>query len=266
MLEVVEYLGFIGTVDGDLIKIGSKAVAMGVGIGEEPALQDPIRRGTHSRHKVTRRKCGLFCLSEVIDWVSVEYDFADLNERVVLLRDHLSWVKQVVLIIWGIALRNGLDAKLPLSSLTRVDVADHVPLGVIWILEALFSLFEGHILDSRESTDMNLNPKDLAILILPAEAVSAVLMHMPVVFGSAPITKIHHVQMAGFIVVRDEVPKIVGVFEISTWIFLPGVYQVCKFHWILNPKYWQGISHKVPIALLGVELQAKTSRVPLGIS
>jgi hypothetical protein len=34
MLDVVKNLGFVRTVDGDLVEIGPKAVAMGVGIGE----------------------------------------------------------------------------------------------------------------------------------------------------------------------------------------------------------------------------------------
>jgi hypothetical protein len=145
-------------------------------------------------------------------------------------------------------------------------VVDHVPLGVVWILKALSSLFEGHILDSGESTDMDLNPKDISILIVPAEAMSTVLMHLPVVFRSTPVTEVHHIQVAGFIMVGDEVPKVISVFEVSARILLPGVCQVRKFHWILNPKYRQGISHKVPIALFSVKLEPKASRVPLGIS
>lgn len=266
MLDVVEDFGPEGAVDGDLVEIGSKAMAMGIGIGKEPGLQDSISRRTHSRHKVTRRKCGLLSLCEMIDGVSVEDDLSDFDEGIVLLRDHLGGIKKVVFIIGDFPLRNGLDAELPLSSLSGVDVVDHVPLGVIWILETLSGLLEGHILDSRESTNMDLNPKDLALLILPAEAMSAVLMHMPVVFGSAPVAEVHHIQMAGFIVVGDEVPKVIGVFEISARVLLSGVCQVRKFHWILNPKYGQRIAHEIPIALLGVKLEAKTSRVPLGIS
>lgn len=142
----------------------------------------------------------------------------------------------------------------------------HVPLRVVWILQALSGLLQSHILDSGKSANMDLNPEDLTFLIIPAEAMSTIFMHMPVVFRGAPITEVHHVQMARFVVVRDEVPKVVSVFEVSPWVLLPGVNQVGKFDWILHPKNGQGISHKIPIALLSVELQPKTSRIPLSIT
>lgn len=110
MLDVVENLGLVGAVDGDLVEISSKTMPMGVRIGEETTLQDPISGGTHSRHEVTRRKSSLLSLSEMVEGVSVEDDLAHLDEGVVLLRDHLGRVEQVVLVIGDFPLRNGLDA------------------------------------------------------------------------------------------------------------------------------------------------------------
>lgn len=169
ILDSVEDLSLVGAVDGDLIEIASQAISMGIRIGKDSPLQDSIGGWAHSRHKVARIEGRLFSLSKVIDGVSVKDNLPDLNKGIIFLGDHLGGVKHVPFIVGGIPLRDCLNKEFPLSGLPRVDMVHHIPLGIIRILEAFLSLLHSHILDSREGTDMDFNPKDLPILIFPSE-------------------------------------------------------------------------------------------------
>jgi len=59
---------------------------------------------------------------------------------------------------------------------------------------------------------MNLNPMNISVFVFPAESVSAIFMHVTVSLGCAPITEVNHILMASFVVMRNEIPKVVSTF------------------------------------------------------
>ena len=69
-----------GLVDGDLVVVGSEAVAVSVGVGEETALEDGIGGGFDAWDHVRGGECGLFDFGKVVLRVAVEGEFADRAE------------------------------------------------------------------------------------------------------------------------------------------------------------------------------------------
>lgn len=121
---------------------------LGIRIGEQSSLKDSIIGRPHSWHKVSRIECNLIRLSKVIADIPIEDDLSDLDEWIILLRDYFGRIEYVVLIVWGIFFRNGLDAEFPLSSLTSVDMLDQVSGGVIVIAEQGPGFLPGEVLDA----------------------------------------------------------------------------------------------------------------------
>jgi hypothetical protein len=93
-LEVCD--GYDRLVDWELLIIDTEAVAVRVGVREEPALQDWVGTWLNAGHSVRRRKCGLFYLREVILWVLIQYDLADRAEREFAMWPYFGQVQDVV--------------------------------------------------------------------------------------------------------------------------------------------------------------------------
>jgi hypothetical protein len=83
-------------------------------------MENSVSSWAHAWDQITRRESRLFRFNEVVSNISVENNFADLDEGVVLLGDDLGGVEQVPLILGNISLRNCLNIQLPFSCLTRI--------------------------------------------------------------------------------------------------------------------------------------------------
>jgi hypothetical protein len=97
-----------GSVDWKLLIIDSEAMAMSVGVREEPALQDWVSTWLYPRHSVGWRKRSLLNLCKVILGVLVQYDLSHGAERVILMRPHFGQVENIVTESLGLLRRHRL--------------------------------------------------------------------------------------------------------------------------------------------------------------
>ena len=80
---VVGHSGSEGAVDGDLVIVGSESMSVGVGVGEESALEHSIIGGLNAGNHVAWGEGGLLGLGEVVLGVAVQHQLADWEDRVV---------------------------------------------------------------------------------------------------------------------------------------------------------------------------------------
>ncbi len=97
-----------GSVDRKLLIIDSEAMAMSVGVREEPALQDWVGTWLYPRHSVGWRKRRLLDLCKVILRVLIQYDLSDGAERVIFMRPHFGQVEDIVTESLGLLRRHRL--------------------------------------------------------------------------------------------------------------------------------------------------------------
>ncbi len=95
----------LGGVDRQQIVVGADAVAVGVGVGEEPALQHLVRRVAHAGEDVGRVEGGLLDLGEVVGGLAIEGEDADVDERELLVRPDLGEIEGIVLEVVDLDLR-----------------------------------------------------------------------------------------------------------------------------------------------------------------
>ena len=96
----------------------------------------------------------------------------------------------------------------------------HISLGVVWVTDQLSCSLAAHIFDARKGSDMNFNPVNLSVLILPSESMGSVFMQISITIRSSSVAKVDDILMAAFPGMRDEVPEIVGILEACARIFL----------------------------------------------
>jgi hypothetical protein len=93
-LEVVDRVD--RRVDWKLLIVDTKAVAMGIGVREEPGLEDGICRGLDVGDEMRRRESSLFNLGEIIFGVLIEDEFSDRAERELGVWPDLGEIKNVI--------------------------------------------------------------------------------------------------------------------------------------------------------------------------
>ena len=164
-------LGSVRAVDRDLFVVGSESVAVSVGIREETALEHLIERWLHSRHQVARGEGRLLSFSKVVVHISVQNEFPDGNQRIVSVRNNLGNIKDVPLVVEAVLFRDDLDAQLPLSGLSGIDVVHQVSGSIIAVGKKVVGLLGSQVLDSGEGLEVELNPEGFSFLVDPPEGV-----------------------------------------------------------------------------------------------
>ena len=104
-----------GAVNGDLFKVGSKSVALGVGVGENSCLKNSIVREFNTGDKVTWGEGNLFNLSKEVFWIFVEYEFSNRNQWIVSMWPYFCDVCDIVSIVLCILFWHHLDIVCPCS-------------------------------------------------------------------------------------------------------------------------------------------------------
>ena len=97
---IVSYSSSVGAVDGDLIEVSTESVSVGIGVREESALEHLVCRWLNTWDNVSGSKGNLLSLSEIVLRVLVEDEFSNWDERVILLRDGLSHIENVELVVF----------------------------------------------------------------------------------------------------------------------------------------------------------------------
>jgi hypothetical protein len=97
-----------GSVDRKLLIIDPEAMAMSVGVREEPALQDWVGTWLYPRNSVGWRESRLLDLCKIILRVLIQYYLSDGAERVIFMRPHFGQVKDIVTESLGLLRRHRL--------------------------------------------------------------------------------------------------------------------------------------------------------------
>src|SRR5690606_4182623 len=95
--------------------------------------------------------------------------------------------------------------------------------------------------------------------------VRAKAMHVAIAIGNSTIAHDVGDLMQCFGKPRPEIPIVVGAAHIGPRIALHRMVEVWKLERIAEEEHWRVVTNKIPVALLGVELQSETTNVPLGI-
>ena len=86
----------VGTVNWNLIVIHTQTIALSVAVRKQPALKHLVRRKTDARNNAGRIKCRLFDFGKVVFRVAVEFQYANINKGIVLVRPYLGKVERII--------------------------------------------------------------------------------------------------------------------------------------------------------------------------
>ena len=67
--------------------------------------------------------------------------------------------------------------------------------------------------------------------------------------------------MDGFLITGKEIPEHCSVFQVRLWISLLGMNKSWKFDAIAYEEDWRIVSDNIPVALFGIKLDRKASRI-----
>lgn len=90
----------------------------------------------------------MLSLSKVVVHISVQNEFPDGNERIISVRNNLGNIENVHLVVESLLFRDDLDAQLPLSSLSSVDVVHQVSGSIVAIGKKVVGLLGSQVLDA----------------------------------------------------------------------------------------------------------------------
>lgn len=103
----------VGAVNGNLLIVSAESVSVSIGVREESSLEHLIGRGLNAWNNMGRSESRLLNLSEVVLRVLVEHNLANWNEWVILVRDNLGDIKNVVFVVLSLFLGNELNIPSP---------------------------------------------------------------------------------------------------------------------------------------------------------
>ena len=185
---VVAHASAVGAVDRDLVVVGTKTMAVGVGVVEEAALEHAIVAGFNSGNQVTRREGGLFGLSEVVFGVAVEGDLSDGDQRVVLVGPDFGDVEDIEAVVGGFLFGHCLHVPGPTGVVALGNLGVEVVGGPLGVNLALGSgLLSGEVLDALVSFVVRLDVVDLSLVVDPLEGVGGVSVHVAVAIGGSAV-------------------------------------------------------------------------------
>ncbi len=253
-------------VDRQQRMIGAEAVAVRIGIGEEPALQHLVRAEADPGHDVGRAEGGLLDLGEIILGVAVQHHLADLEQRIVLVRPHLGEVEGIQAIFRGVGLGHELHADAPGRRRAIDDSREQVARGVVGVdARHPHRLLGGEVRDPLARLEMILDPDALALGVDPAEGVAAEPVHVAIGARRAAVREQDGHLVQGLRRQREEIPHRRRVLEIGLRVALLRVDEVREFQRVAQEEHRRVVADDVVIAFLGVELHGEATRIAFGI-
>lgn len=133
--------GAEGSVNRNLLVVDSKAVAVGVRVGEEAGLEDRVSGGFDAGDHVRGREGNLLDFGKVVLCVLIEGEFAEGSERNVLLGPDFGQIEDVPAELFSLFRREDLQIAGPRRIVAILNAIEEV-LGVpIWIIGGHFARF-----------------------------------------------------------------------------------------------------------------------------
>ena len=254
-------------VDLELVKIRpAEANELGVGVGEQAALQQRIVGEVDARHDVSGVEGDLLGLGEEVVDVAVEHHLADDLEWDVLFRDQLGGIQHVELELVSGFLVEGLDTELPLGKIAAFDRVEQVAAMEIRIGAAdLDRLIPQHRCGAGGRPPVEFHECRFALGVDETERVDSEPLDHAVRARNGAIRHHPHQHVHALGHERREIPERVvrrgGLREAAVRLHLHGVDQVGKLDGILDEEHRNIVADEVEVAFLGIELDGEAAHV-----
>ena len=169
------------SVHGDRMVVDAEAVALGVAVGKEPALQHLVGRQADAGNDGGGIEGRLLDIGEIVLRIAVELQHADVDERKVPVRPDLGQIERIVGQLGGLGFGHDLDLHVPLREFARFDAVEQVALVAFAILgDDRFGLGVGEAFDALRRLEVELDPGPLARGVEQTEGMAAVAVHVAV--------------------------------------------------------------------------------------
>ncbi len=179
------------------------------------------------------------------------------------MRPHLGEVERVEAVRRRLGRRHDLDLHGPGRELTPLDGLAQIALVAVRVLAGeLVGLVLGEVLDALVGLEVVLDPEDLAGLVVPLVGVRAVPVHVAERGRDAPVTEEPGHLVGGLGRQTPEVPDVVRLLRTGVRVALLGVDEVGELDGVLDEEHRGVVPDEVVVAVLGVELQRESARVP----
>ncbi|MPM34132.1 hypothetical protein SDC9_80714 [bioreactor metagenome] len=118
----------LAAVDGNLVVVHPQAVALGITIGEEPALQHAVRRIAYAGNTVCRVEGCLLDILEVVVRVPVELQHPYFMKRILTVVPDLGQVERIVRMLCSLLFGHNLYIHGPSGEVTFLNGFKQIPL------------------------------------------------------------------------------------------------------------------------------------------
>ena len=244
------------------VVVDAQAVAVRIGIRDQSPLQHFVRRKPHARHDVARLERRLLHFRKIIFRIAVQFQLADFDERIVLVRPHLRQIERVDVIGLRVLFRHDLHAHPPFGEVTLLDGVEKIALRVVWIRSFQRArLLAEEVLDPLLGFEVPFHVEEFVLRIDQAERVTAEAVHVPVAVRSPAVGEENRHLVQRFRRERPEIPHHRWRFQVRFRIALLCVDEIAELQRIANEENGRVISHHIPIAFFCVKLQGKPAWV-----
>ena len=244
-----------GTVDWDLVKIGTQSMQLSVLIEEKTTLEQSVVWGLDSWNQVCWTKCDLLNFSKIVLWVGIQDDSADFYKWVIVMAPRFCDIIYVPFILLSFCFRNQLNVPGPGRVVTLLNSFVQI---LAWEVRvepsSCLSLIHCKVFDPLISLVGVLNEEDLTIFIRPLESIGTVAMHVSVTLWCASVGVHYGESMHRFRNLTEKVPHWVWVKEVLSRVLLKGMEEIGGHHWVSNEEYWEVYSKHIIVALISIEL------------
>ena len=165
-----------------------------------------------------------------------------------------------------IFLRHDLHAQFPAREILIFDTLKQIALRAFAITAHQFGGFSiTEVLDALHTLEMKFHPMALVGCIDEAEGMAAETVHVAIRGRNAAIAHDDCDLVQRFRQQGPEIPVVVRAAQIRFRIALDGVVQVWKFQRVAHEKHRCVVTHHIPVAFFGIELDGETADVAFRI-
>ena len=239
---------------------------LGVGVGEQPALQQRVVGEVDARHHVAGMEGDLLGLGEEVVDVAVEHHLADDLERDDLFGDQLGGIQHVELERVSGLLVEGLDTELPLGEVAARDRFEQVAAMEIRVGAAdLDRLIPQHRCGAGGRPPVEFHECRFALGVDETERVDAEALDHAVRARDGAVRHHPHQHVHALGHQRREIPERVvrrgGLREAAVRLHLHRMDQIGELDRVLDEEHRDVVADQIEVAFLGIELDGEAAHV-----
>lgn len=179
-------LRWIGSGTVQLREVRADAIAVRIGVREQPPLQHAVGRKAQARHDVRWRERGLLDFGVVVERNSVELEHAHFLQRIVRVRPDLGQVERIDAVGGGVGLGHDLRVELPPGKLAARDRVEKIALRVVGIFARQARRVRvAQVANALLGAELPLAPEALAGRVDERKRVTREAVHETIAVGQA---------------------------------------------------------------------------------